>query len=66
MMDRIQFIHDDPQFAELVHIVADRQRLTEGIVEKDYWVWIRTAKMDIAVAPAAASYSLCPQSGRES
>lgn len=37
MNDR-RFIHDDPEFERLVRIVADNRALTEGIVEKDYWV----------------------------
>ena len=32
------FLHEDPEFEALVRIVADKLHLSEGIVEKDYWV----------------------------
>ena len=32
------FLHDDPEFSALIRLVADKRRLSEGIVEKDYWV----------------------------
>jgi len=31
-------VHEDDQFEQLVRIVAAESELTEGIVEKDYWV----------------------------
>jgi hypothetical protein len=34
----LPFLHDDPEFEPLIRIVADERRLSEGIVEKDYWV----------------------------
>ena len=32
------FLHEDSEFEPLIRIVADKRRLSEGIVEKDYWV----------------------------
>jgi hypothetical protein len=32
------FLHDHPDFDDLLQIVARDRRLTAGIVEKDYWV----------------------------
>ncbi len=32
------FLHDDPEFRELIRLVADKRKVSEGIVEKDYWV----------------------------
>jgi Nucleotidyl transferase AbiEii toxin, Type IV TA system len=32
------FLHDDPEFEPLIRIVADERHLSEGIIEKDYWV----------------------------
>lgn len=32
------FIHDDPDFEDLLRIVADRKGLGPALVEKDYWV----------------------------
>lgn len=32
------FIHDDPEFDDLLRIVAERRGLSIGVVEKDYWV----------------------------
>ena len=32
------FVHDDPDFPDLVRIAADKRRLSLGLVEKDYWV----------------------------
>ncbi len=32
------FVHDDPDFPDLVGIVANKRRLSLGLVEKDYWV----------------------------
>lgn len=32
------FVHEDAEFEDLLRIVADRRRLSLGLVEKDYWV----------------------------
>ena len=32
------FVHEDPDFDELLRIVGDQRRLGVGLVEKDYWV----------------------------
>src|SRR5258706_845812 len=32
------FIHEDPEFVDLIQIVANKRRLARAIVEKDYWV----------------------------
>jgi hypothetical protein len=32
------FIHEDPEFDELIRIVADKRNIAVGLVEKDYWV----------------------------
>jgi predicted nucleotidyltransferase component of viral defense system len=32
------FVHEDPEFGELLRIVAVRRGLATGLVEKDYWV----------------------------
>lgn len=32
------FVHDDPEFSDLLGIVAERRGLGLGLVEKDYWV----------------------------
>lgn len=32
------FIHQDPQFSELLRIVADERGISGALVEKDYWV----------------------------
>jgi hypothetical protein len=32
------FIHDDPQFADLLRVVAANRGLGVSLVEKDYWV----------------------------
>lgn len=34
----MKFVHDDPQFSDLLRVVADRRRLALALVEKDYWV----------------------------
>ena len=34
----MNFIHDDPDFDDLVRIVASKRSLSPGLVEKDYWV----------------------------
>lgn len=34
----MSFVHDDPEFADLVRIVARDRGLSLGLVEKDYWV----------------------------
>lgn len=34
----MNFVHDDAEFGDLLRIVADRQHLAIGLVEKDYWV----------------------------
>ena len=32
------FVHDDPEFGDLLRIVAGQRGLSPGLVEKDYWV----------------------------
>lgn len=32
------FLHNHPQFAELIRIVADEKRIDPALVEKDYWI----------------------------
>lgn len=34
----MSFIHEDPEFDDLLRIVADERRLSLALVEKDYWV----------------------------
>ena len=34
----MNFPHEDPQFSNLLRIVAEKRKLTVGLVEKDYWV----------------------------
>ena len=34
----MRFIHEDPQFDDLLRVVADRRHLALALVEKDYWV----------------------------
>lgn len=34
----MSFVHDDPEFDDLLRIVAGRRGLAVGLVEKDYWV----------------------------
>jgi Nucleotidyl transferase AbiEii toxin, Type IV TA system len=34
----VSFVHDDPEFDELLQIVAGRRGLGVALVEKDYWV----------------------------
>ncbi|MBI5481902.1 MAG: nucleotidyl transferase AbiEii/AbiGii toxin family protein [Deltaproteobacteria bacterium] len=34
----MSFVHDDPEFDDLLRIVAERRGLAVGLVEKDYWV----------------------------
>jgi predicted nucleotidyltransferase component of viral defense system len=32
------FIHNDPEFKELLAIVARKERIDPALVEKDYWI----------------------------
>lgn len=32
------FLHNHPQFADLIRIVANDQGIAPGLVEKDYWI----------------------------
>src|SRR5450631_273695 len=32
------YLHNHPQFADLIRIVAAEQRIYPGLVEKDYWI----------------------------
>jgi len=32
------FLHNHPQFGDLIRIVADNQRIAPALVEKDYWI----------------------------
>lgn len=34
----MSFIHDDRDFDALLRIVADKRKISVGLVEKDYWV----------------------------
>jgi hypothetical protein len=34
----VSFLHEDPEFGDLLRIVAAARRLAPGLVEKDYWV----------------------------
>lgn len=34
----MSFVHEDPEFGDLVRIVAEDRGITPGLVEKDYWV----------------------------
>lgn len=34
----IDFVHNDPEFPELIETVADQHQLNAGLVEKDYWI----------------------------
>ena len=34
----MNFIHEDPEFDDLLRIVADQRRLAVSLIEKDYWV----------------------------
>lgn len=34
----MKFIHEDPEFNQLLRIVAEKRRLSVGLAEKDYWV----------------------------
>jgi predicted nucleotidyltransferase component of viral defense system len=34
----LSFVHDDPEFDDLLRIVAEGRGLAVGLVEKDYWV----------------------------
>jgi Nucleotidyl transferase AbiEii toxin, Type IV TA system len=34
----VSFVHDDPEFGDLLRIVAGERRIAPGLVEKDYWV----------------------------
>ncbi len=34
----MNFVHDDPEFRDLVRIVAQDRGIAPGLVEKDYWV----------------------------
>ncbi len=32
------FIHNDPEFKELLAIVSEKKRIVPTLVEKDYWI----------------------------
>lgn len=34
----MSFVHDDPEFGDLIRVVAAKRRIGLGLVEKDYWV----------------------------
>ena len=34
----VSFVHEDPQFGDLLRVVAEKRRLALALVEKDYWV----------------------------
>jgi len=34
----VSFVHEDPEFDDLLQIVADARKLSRGLIEKDYWV----------------------------
>src|ERR1700759_4114704 len=33
-----QFLHNNPTFRELLHILADETGIQAGLIEKDYWI----------------------------
>jgi hypothetical protein len=33
-----EFLHNHPQFADLIRIVARERRIDLALVEKDYWI----------------------------
>jgi hypothetical protein len=46
------YAHEDPEFPDLLRIVAGERGISEGLVEKDYWVthtlWcLSTSKLDV-------------------
>lgn len=46
------FVHDDPEFEQLLRIVAEKRKLPAGFVEKDYWVthalwWLHEVGFDV-------------------
>jgi hypothetical protein len=34
----VSFVQDDPEFGDLLRIVAGERRTAPGLIEKDYWV----------------------------
>ncbi len=34
----MNFVHEDPEFDELLQIVSEERKFSRGLVEKDYWV----------------------------
>lgn len=32
------FVHEDPEFGNLLQIVSEDRKISRGIIEKDYWV----------------------------
>jgi len=34
----MKFVHEDPEFNDLLQIVSEDRKISRGIIEKDYWV----------------------------
>ena len=34
----MNFVHEDPEFDDLLQIVSEKRKFSRGIIEKDYWV----------------------------
>jgi hypothetical protein len=34
----VSFVHDDPDFVQVLRFVSDETRIDPSLVEKDYWV----------------------------
>lgn len=34
----MSFVHDDPDFVQVLRFVSDETRIDPSLVEKDYWV----------------------------
>ena len=34
----MNFVHEDPEFEDLLRIVSEKRKFSRGIIEKDYWV----------------------------
>jgi predicted nucleotidyltransferase component of viral defense system len=35
---RLDYLHNHPQFADLIRIVAEEKAIDPALVEKDYWI----------------------------
>ncbi|MEO6096472.1 MAG: nucleotidyl transferase AbiEii/AbiGii toxin family protein [Fibrobacteria bacterium] len=34
----MNFVHEDPEFSDLLQIVSEERKFSRGVIEKDYWV----------------------------